>query len=98
MSDTSPPKPLPMTIALIDNISGIPGPPLGPQYRITITSPAVILSCNNASVASSSESYTRAGPVIALTFNPDILHTAPSGARLPFNTTNGPVGLSGLLN
>ena len=84
------PCPLPTIIDDNDNISGIPGPPLGPTKRTTTTSPSTISSERTASMASSSESNTLAGPVMLRTLTPDTLATAPSGAKLPFKIINGP--------
>ncbi len=39
---TSLPRPAPATAAVTASISGIPGEPFGPSYRITITSPVAI--------------------------------------------------------
>ena len=55
-------SPIPDIADVGESISLIPGPPLGPSYLITITSPATILLLNIASTASSSESNTLAGP------------------------------------
>ena len=39
ISATLEPRPIPIIALVGANISGIPGPPLGPSYLITITSP-----------------------------------------------------------
>ena len=55
-------SPIPDIADVGESISLIPGPPFGPSYLITITSPATILLLNIASTASSSELNTLAGP------------------------------------
>ncbi|CPN53554.1 Uncharacterised protein [Bordetella pertussis] len=45
-----------------------------------------------AAMASSSESNTRAGPVMTGFFNPVILATQPSGERLPLSIARCPCG------
>ncbi len=66
------------------SISRMPGPPRGPSYRITSTSPAVTVPSMMRSVASSSEWNTRAVPLKKVPSLPVILATAPVGARLPY--------------
>ena len=39
MRATSLPRPLPITAEVGESISRMPGPPLGPSYRMTMTSP-----------------------------------------------------------
>src|SRR5699024_10667568 len=90
------PKPFPTKREETESISGIPGPPLGPVWRMTRTSPSLISLWVTASVASASVSNTRAGPVCLVTFTPDTLATAPLGAKLPFKTINGPSARFGL--
>ena len=78
------PSPAPMTMAVGLSISFMPGPPLGPSYRITMTQP---LNCGasdaTAAIMSSSWSKQRAGPTNLVPSLPVILPTANSGARLP---------------
>ena len=86
-------KPIPLKREVGVSISLIPGPPLGPSYLITITSPFCTTCPMIAFVASSSESKTLAGPswtnISGATAA--LLTTAPSGARLPNNILNPPV-------
>ena len=56
------PSPIPAIADVGLSISLIPGPPFGPSYLITTTSPATILPPLIASIASSSQSNTLAGP------------------------------------
>ena len=56
MSATSLPSPAPMIAEVGVSISGIPGPPFGPSYRITTTSPLTISFFSRACSISSSES------------------------------------------
>jgi hypothetical protein len=84
------PKPWPTIAAVTANISLIPGPPFGPSYRITTTSPSAIPPFEIDSNAESSESKTLALPTNLSDFRPAILTTAPSGARLPNNIFNVP--------
>src|SRR5207253_2775646 len=49
-------------LAVTASISRMPGPPFGPSYRMTITSPALMAPCSTAAKAASSLSNTRAGP------------------------------------
>ena len=74
----------------------MPGPPLGPSERITKMSPALIWPPIMLAMASSSDSKTRAGPVILGFFTPLILATAPSVARLPFKIAKWPCAYRGL--
>ena len=81
---TSEPRPAPMIAAVGFNISGMPGPPLGPTYLMTKTSPLITFSFLIAEFASSSESKTFAGPE---KFNPSfpvIFATQPSSAKFPY--------------
>ena len=55
-------SPIPATADVGDSISFIPGPPFGPSYLITITSPLFIFLPKIAFTASSSELKTLAGP------------------------------------
>src|SRR5208283_4678264 len=61
-SATLSPKPAPTIAAVTLSISRIPGPPLGPSYAMTTTSPGAIVSSRIACIARSSELKTRAGP------------------------------------
>src|SRR5436190_244991 len=81
--------------AVTDSISRMPGPPTGPSPRITTMSPGLISRFWIAAKHASSPSKTLAGPVIRVVFRPAILHTAPSGARLPCRMTMCPERLSG---
>ena len=70
----------------------MPGPPRGPSYAMTTTSPALMRPARIASHASSCEWKTRAGPskwkIDAST--PAVLTMAPSVARLPKSTASPP--------
>ena len=83
MSPTESPRPAPMIAEVGESISRMPGPPFGPSYRITTTSPFRIWPAKMAARHASSDSKTRAGPVMRGAFTPVILATAPSVARLP---------------
>ena len=74
-------SPLPHRTLVGVSISLMPGPPLGPSYRMMTTSPAFTLSSMMAVMASSSLSKTRARPVnlLMLSATPAALTTAPSG-------------------
>ncbi len=65
------------------SISGMPGEPFGPSYRITMTSPATIEPLVTASNASCSESNGRARPWNSSDAAPAIFITEPSGASEP---------------
>ena len=56
------PRPLPFRNEVGYSISCMPGPPFGPSYEITTTSPASIWSAMMASHAASCEWKTRAAP------------------------------------
>ena len=58
ISATDLPRPAPMTAEVIRNISGMPGPPLGPSYRMTITSPASMRFSSSPFRVASSDSNT----------------------------------------
>ena len=93
ISATSLSSPIPAIIAVGASISLIPGPPLGPSYLITTTSPATIFPPLIASTASSSLLNTFAGPEwtsISLSTAPSFT-TDPSGARFPLRTAIPPV-------
>src|SRR3954454_20355564 len=79
-SSTSLPRPAPLIAPVIASISRIPGPPLGPSYRITTTSPAVMVPSSSASNAARSRSKTLAVPSNTSESKPADFTTAPSGA------------------
>ena len=89
--------PRPMMRAVVESISRMPGPPLGPSYRMTRTVPFSMVPALTAASASSMELNTRARPenryMEGLT--PDCFTTAPSGARLPQSTAMPPSGFWG---
>ena len=62
-SATVSPRPSPTIAAVTASISRMPGPPAGPSLRITTTSPGLIWPDVTASIAASSPSKTRAGPL-----------------------------------
>src|SRR5690606_2356598 len=95
ISMTSLPSPAPLIAPVIASISRMPGPPFGPSYRITTTSPAVIVPSSSASIAARSPSNTRAVPVITVVSNPALFTTAPSGASEPDRMVIPPVGCIG---
>src|ERR1700716_4662604 len=74
----------------------MPGPPLGPSYRITSTSPSLYFFFLTASKHASSPSKQRAGPVNFKSAIPATFTIAPSGARLPLSPTTPPLAESGL--
>ena len=98
ISATLEPSPIPAIADVGLSISLIPGPPFGPSYLITTTSPATILPPLIAAIASSSQSNTLAGPscTIISGTTAERFTTPESGARLPFNTAIPPVSLNGL--
>ncbi len=87
------PRPIPAIADVGLSISLIPGPPLGPSYLITTTSPGTILPPLIAAIASSSQSNTLAGPscLSILSATALLFTTEPSGAMLPDNTARPPV-------
>ena len=91
------PRPAPATAAVTASISGIPGDPFGPSYRITITSPGPILPPVTASKASFSESKGRARPRNSSEAAPAIFITLPSGASDPRRIAVPPSVWSGSL-
>ena len=98
ISATSLPRPLPMTAEVGDNISRMPGPPRGPSYRMTMTSPFTTVPSRMRRSASSSLSNTRARPIKRRPSFPLIFATAPPDARLPYNMTRCPFFLIGSFN
>ena len=91
------PVPCPYIADVVANISLIPGPPFGPSYLITITSPSLYCLVSTALYACSSLLKTLAGPRCFNLLIPATLTIAPSGAKLPFKPTTPPVGEIGLL-
>ena len=75
-----------------ESISRIPGPPLGPSYRMTMISLGLIFPPIIALEASSSELKTRARPsrTSILGSTADCFTTAPWGAKLPFKMAMPP--------
>ena len=67
------------------NISLIPGPPTGPSFLITTTSPALISFLSMDSKQDSSLSKILAGPDKTGFLTPLIFATLPSIARFPFS-------------
>ncbi|COX31818.1 Uncharacterised protein [Mycobacterium tuberculosis] len=80
------------------SISRIPGPPLGPSYRITTASPTVMVPSSRASSAARSPSKTLAVPSNTSESNPAVLTTAPSGASDPCRMVMPPLGWIGFAN
>ncbi len=76
------------------SISFMPGPPLGPSYRMTTKCPSFTLPCMIPALASSSESKQIALPVNLRIegWIPAVFTTAPSGARFPNRTARPPTG------
>ena len=65
------------------SISGIPGPPLGPSYRITTTSPLFTFPSRMPSLAANSDHQRQlAEPLKTNPSFPVILATEPSGANI----------------
>ena len=98
ISATDEPSPIPAIADVGLSISLMPGPPLGPSYLITTTSPGTIFPPFIAAIASSSQSNTLAGPSCTSisSTTAERLTTEPSGARLPERTARPPVLLYGL--
>ena len=90
------PNPCPYIAPVVESISRIPGPPLGPSYLIITASPALISFFKTAVKASSSESKHLAFPLKVKFFKPAIFDIHPSGARLPHNPTTELFSLIGL--
>ena len=80
------------------SISLIPGPPLGPSYLITTTSPSTIFPPFIALIASSSQSKTLAGPeCLSISGTTALLFTTePFGAIFPLRIARPPVSEYGL--
>jgi len=79
------PSPLPFRKLVGYSISCMPGPPRGPSYLITTTSPERTEPLRMPATASSWLSNTTAGPenVHSSSGTPAVFTTAPSGARFP---------------
>ena len=77
------PNPAPIKAEVGFNISGIPGPPFGPTYRMTTTSPTLIFLSSIPWINSFSPSNTLAGPVNFSPSFPVIFATEPLIARFP---------------
>ena len=86
------PSPFPFRNDVGYSISCMPGPPRGPSYLITTTSPAATRPERMPSTASSCDSKTLAGPlkVNSSSGTPAVFTIAPSGARLPYSTASPP--------
>ena len=93
---TSFPNPAPIIAAVGFNISGIPGPPLGPSYLITTTSPLLTTPSAIPLFASYSLSKTLAGPSKKSPSFPVIFATEPPEAILPFKILMCPESFTGL--
>src|SRR5450759_431318 len=89
------PRPCPTSEAVTARISGMPGAPFGPSWRITTTSPARISRRSTAANAAISPSKTRAGPECFRRSCPASFTTQPSGASEPRRIASPPVFLSG---
>ncbi|OQC19264.1 MAG: hypothetical protein BWX71_02632 [Deltaproteobacteria bacterium ADurb.Bin072] len=78
-------------------VSGMPGPPRGPSFRITTTSPETMVFSLTAARQLCSDSKILALPVKVRysLATADCFTTAPSGARLPVSTTVPPSGKKG---
>ena len=89
---TSASSPIPAMTDVGTNISRIPGPPLGPSYRIITTSPFFIFPAMMSEVASSSLSNTRAVPSwrSIRRATADCFTTHPEAARFPNSTASPP--------
>ena len=92
ISATDSPKPCPAMAEVGANISCMPGPPRGPSYTITTTSPGLIRLARMASHAISCDWNTRAGPskrrMDAST--PAVFTMQPSLAKLPYRMAKPP--------
>ena len=92
------PSPIPAMAEVGFNISLMPGPPFGPSYLMTTTSPGTIFPPFIAVMASSSQSNTLAGPLCTniSSQTADLFTILPFGARFPLSAANPPVSLYGL--
>src|SRR4030095_14979630 len=90
ISSTSLPRPAPLMAPGTARISREPGPPLGPSFRLTSTSPLPTRPPVTAAKQSSSESNTLALPRKVRLSLPGIFTTEPAGARLPRSTARPP--------
>ena len=90
--------PRPARAAVGCNISRMPGPPLGPSFTITTTSPSAMRPEEIASYAASSPSNTRAGPLWRIISGSTALclTTEPSGAMFPYRIASPPSLWTGL--
>ena len=97
ISATEDPSPIPAIADVGFSISLMPGPPLGPSYLITTTSPALIFPPRIASMASSSQSNTLAGPscTIISGTTAERLTIPVSGAIFPLSTAIPPSAIKG---
>src|SRR5579863_8960142 len=86
------PRPFPLRNDVGYSISCMPGPPRGPSYLMTTTSPALTRPASIPSTASSCDSKTRAGPenVHSSSGTPAVFTTPPSGARFPYSMHRPP--------
>src|SRR5665647_269302 len=86
-------RPIPASVAVGESISLIPGPPLGPSYLTTTTSPTTTFPLIRPAIQSSSLLKHFAGPSwtsISGRTAP-FLTTAPSGHRFPHSMASPPV-------
>mmetsp|Transcript_58075 Transcript_58075/g.131592 ORF Transcript_58075/g.131592 Transcript_58075/m.131592 type:complete len:319 (-) Transcript_58075:690-1646(-) len=97
-SATQSPRPAPMMALVGVSISGRPGPPLGPSYRMMTTCPHSISLFSSPRIMASSLSYTLATPLKVSPSLPVILATPPPGQRLPYIIWRCPVALMGSLS
>src|SRR5688500_13364305 len=88
-SRTSLPRPAPLIAPVTASISRIPGPPFGPSYRMTTTSPAVSGPPSPASLVPRAPTDPRAaraveharGPLDPLRVDPRTLHPRTLGSE-----------------
>ena len=92
------PSPAPINAEVGFNISGIPGPPTGPIFLMTATSPACNRPDSMPSIKCCSPSKTRAVPLKNSPSLPEIFATEPPWARLPYKICKCPVILIGFLS
>src|SRR5215204_1507864 len=90
-SRTDFPRPAPLIAPVTASISRMPGPPLGPSYRMITASPATTVPSATASMAACSPSKTRAVASKTVASKPAVLTTAPSGESEPRTTVSPPV-------